>query len=306
MKIKFIKIIIFLIICILLIFLIRSCQHKENIIHDDPYINLYLSGEKRVIKLKLEDYIVGTVAAEMPASFEMEALKAQAVCARTYALRKIIDNHKYPLGADLADDINTCQAYISPEEFARRHPQQRQLINKISEAVHATQGEIMVYENQPIDALYHSTCGGCTESAANAWSADVPYLQSVACEYCKQSRYYSTVQVFSTSDIGKVTNSSKSAVDVKIAATTPSGRVKKILINNEDLSGEQFRRVLQLPSSWLKLQYDKDKLIINSRGYGHGVGMCQYGANGMAQKGKKYREILKYYYRDIQIKKLDY
>ena len=306
MKIKFIKIIVLLTICILLIFLFKSCQHKENIIHDDPYINLYLSEEKRVIKLKLEDYIIGTVAAEMPASFEIEALKAQAVCARTYALRKIIDSHKYPMGADLADDINNCQAYISPEEFARRHPQQRDLIKKISKAIHETQGEIMVYKNQPIDALYHSTCGGCTESAANVWSTDISYLQSVKCEYCNQSRYYSTVQVFSTSDIGTITNSGKLPVDIKITATTPSGRAKKIMVNSEDLSGEQFRRILQLPSSWLNLQCADDKLIINSRGYGHGVGMCQYGANGMAQKGKKYRQILNYYYQDIQIKKLDY
>ena len=172
---------------------------KPDELPRDPLINLYLSQENKVIALPLEEYLVGCVAAEMPANFDLEALKAQAVCARTYAIRKLVDNHPYPKGADLSDDINTCQAYISEAEFLQRHGKDSQLLwkKKSKKAVKETEGIIVIYDNKPIDALYHSTCGGRTADAEEIWGNIIPYLKSKSCSYCRESQRYSTVQVFS-------------------------------------------------------------------------------------------------------------
>ena len=279
---------------------------EPQTVYKEPCIKLYLHQEDKIIELLLEDYIIGTVAAEMPASFEIEALKAQAVCARTYALRKLLENKKYPGGANLSDDINTCQAYISKEEFYRRHPGYKDLYKKMKEAAGQTRGEIMMYHDEPIDALYHSTCGGRTESAVNV-SNDVPYLRSVKCRYCKESHYYESVQVFSTQDFAKslgINNNSRP--QVQISENTPTGRVKKIHVNNKELSGEKLRYVLGLPSTWCIFKVNESRVEIKSRGYGHGLGLCQYGANGMAREGKTYHEILKHYYQDIKFSRLKY
>lgn len=304
---KIILVIIIIMIIITSIFLIKKyyCNKKHNN-GEELFVNLYLSQENKVIKLQFEDYIIGTVAAEMPASFEFEALKAQAVCARTYALKKIT-NSQYPMGADLSDNISECQAYISPSEFSRRHGNNQFFLNKISRAVKETQGEIIIYNNEPIDALYHSTCGGSTESAVHVWSKKIPYLQSVKCEYCSKSRFYSTVQVFSAQELHKLTNIHNSdLLDIQIIKKTPTGRIRKVKIDNKILSGEEMRNILNLPSNWWSFKKINDKIIFNNHGYGHGVGMCQYGANGMAKEGKNYRQILMKYYQNIEFSQLNY
>lgn len=275
---------------------------------EEPFITLYLKQQNKIIELKLEEYVVGTVAAEMPASFELEALKAQAVCARTYAIRKIIEGTKYPLNADLSDDIYTCQAYISAAEFIQRNPERSEFfLKKIKKAVKETRGEIMFFGGQPIDALYHSTCGGRTESAADIWGQDIPYLRSVDCEYCSGTKYYSTLQVFSVQDINRLLGENgNSEISVRVIEKTDSGRLKKLEVNGHLLSGEKFRKMLNLPSTFCNFKIDNDNLVINSRGYGHGLGMCQYGANGMAKEGKTYKDILKKYYQNFEFVKLDY
>ncbi len=272
----------------------------------EPSISLYLKEENRTIELLLEDYILGCVAAEMPASFEIEALKAQAVSVRSYSLRKIRDKRQYPMGADLSDDINSCQAYVPWQEFAHRHPMDTErLWERLKKAVSDTRGEIMIYNGLPIDALYHSTCGGCTESAVDVWGTEVPYLSSVDCRYCSESKFFASVQVFSNQElqdsIGDI-----DGMELKIIEKSPGGRVKKIAINEQEISGEEFREKLKLPSRWWDLKINDNRLIVNSRGYGHGIGMCQYGANGMAEEGKRYREILNKYYNGIQFYKMDY
>lgn len=283
---------------------IYVCKHLGPREQAAPKITLYLSKENRTVSLDLEEYIAGTVAAEMPASFEMEALKAQAVCARTYTLRKIMQGKKYPLGANLSDDIKTCQAYLSKAEFNQRHSPKKNLYAKINRAVKATRGEIMVYNDEPIDALYHSTCGGYTASAVEVWGQDFPYLQSIKCNYCQSSHYYKTEQVVSVKDFSWIKKAGKP--EVLILEKTASGRIKKLKLNNQILTGEEFRNLFKLPSYWWKFETQEDKLIIHSRGYGHGVGLCQYGANGMALEGKNYHQILYAYYRDFNICKLSY
>lgn len=309
-KIKFIifGLIFSIVITVLIlipVFFVKNKVSKQNI-YNEPQIKLYLSQDKKIIELWLEDYILGTVAAEMPASFETEALKAQAVCARTYTFRKLLDNKKYPQGANVSDDINSCQAYISQKEFNQRHPGYKKLYKKIKEAVEQTRGEIMIYGDEPIDALYHSTCGGRTESAADVWGKKTPYLRSVKCCYCKQSRYYESVQVFGVQEFTNSLGVSSYKPQVQISENTPSGRVKKIKINDRELSGEKLRHILKLPSTWCDVKVNAHQVEIESRGYGHGLGLCQYGANGMALEGKTYHEILEHYYKGIEFSRLKY
>lgn len=272
----------------------------------EPNIRLYLHQQNQTINLEIERYICGVVAAEMPASFSIEALKAQAVCARTYTFKKIIDRHSYPMNANLSDDPDTCQAFISWDEFEKRHPYHYEVLRKkIEEAVYATRGEYISYDDHPIDALYHSTCGGRTESAGDVWMKDVPYLQSVACHYCGNSSYYETVQVFSYQDLQKITEI-EDDLNVEVIEHTVSGRAKKLRINGNIMSAAQFRTLLNLPSTCWDFDVQQTELIVNSRGYGHGVGLCQYGANGMAQEGKSYKSILNHYYTGIDLKKVEY
>jgi len=305
---KIFILIVLVVLTVPLITIFKGCFIRKPQVINELYVTLYLHKQNKTIKLKFEEYIIGTVAAEMPASFELEALKAQAVCARTYAIKKMIDGIKYPLNSDLSDDINTCQAYISPVDFKQAHPyNSTKFLNKIKRAVRETRGEIMLYKDQPIDALYHSTCGGRTESAADVWQKDVPYLRSVECKYCTHSKYYSTVQVFSITDINsRIGDNIINKIDIRVLEKTHSGRIKKLIINNHCMSGEKFRKLFNLPSNWWKYNISNNNLIINSRGYGHGVGMCQYGANGMAKEGKEYKDILVKYYQNIDFYILKY
>ncbi|MEN6390314.1 MAG: stage II sporulation protein D [Syntrophomonas sp.] len=264
---------------------------------------LYLHEEKKAIQLGLEEYVAGTVAAEMPALFEMEALKAQAVAARTYTLQRLQAGHKYESDCDMSDDVKECQAYISREAFEESHGKKSDQWGKIVRAVEETRGEIMIYDGLPIDALYHSTCGGLTESAREAWNSSIPYLQSVTCEYCKDSGHYQEHISFSNTDLKKAIGE---AGQIRVVETTASGRAKMITINKRRISGEDFRALLGLPSTWLNIKTSKTGIIVNSRGYGHGIGLCQNGANGMAKAGFKYNNILNYYYRGIDFMKLNY
>lgn len=310
MKSKWIKIVLVL-ICAGIAFIVFSQHHndapKKGTNIRQPYVTLYRSQNDKKLRLTLEDYIIGTVAAEMPASFEMEALKAQAVCARTYALNRLIGGKKYQNNADLSDDITCCQAYIDNDEFFRRHPgSPDKYLNKIKQAVDATRGQVMLYQGEPLDALYCSTCGGRTEDAGEAWGRKVPYLKGVACEYCRSSSHYLTRNEYSLNRLKPVLGLSGNILQIKILSTSSSGRVKKLMINGKIMSGEYLRAVLGLPSTWWSFQVKGDCLIINSRGYGHGIGMCQFGANGMAKSGYNYQQILRHYYQNFELHQITY
>lgn len=293
-------------ILILLIFILFYAwsQVIDNIRSNDlaePEIKLFLHEKKDVISLSLEDYIIGTVAAEMPASFEMEALKAQAVCARTYAFKKLVDKHPYPQGADLSDDINSCQAFrdISNGELNQQN------LDRVKRAVETTRGEIMLYQSQPIDALYHSCCGGKTDSG---WGndANIPYLRSVKCDYCSESKHFYESSLFANKMINSLVGDKGDKLEIKILAYSPAGRAYQLSINGKTISAASFRQKLDLPSQWMTFHIKNKQTEIITRGYGHGVGLCQYGANGMAKQGKSYQQILKKYYQDIDIYKLSY
>lgn len=284
-------------------FALRGCDDPpEN--YESPPVKVYRSEIRQIEQMSLEEYVLGTVAAEMPASFELEALKAQAVCARTYALRKLIEDKEFPEGADLSDDITTCQAYVNAEEFANRHPyQHEQWWAKIQQAVNETRGEVILHDNQLIDALYHSTCGGQTASAQEAFGREVAYLQSVNCGYCQQSRRYVTQQDFTWQEVADLIGKGQS---IQVLAKNASGRVQRVKVNQRVMSGSEFRQTFALPSTWFAINTNAKGLSITSRGYGHGVGLCQYGAQGMAQQGKNYQQILSHYYQHTRVYKLPY
>jgi stage II sporulation protein D len=217
----------------------------------EPYIKLYLHEQGTIVSMDLEQYIKGVVTAEMPASFSMEALKAQAVCARTYAIKKLIEEHPYPQGANLSDDINACQAYAPMLNSAKDDSYTRELAKKIDEAVESTRGEIMLYDSKPIDAVYHSTCGGKTENAGAVWGKDVPYLRAIKCDDCSNSSHYRDSQTINNKDINKLVGDKGEKVTIKILDKTPGGRLKSLSINGHQLDASSFRKRLNLPSGVL-------------------------------------------------------
>jgi len=305
---KWIKPVLIIVTVFAIILVIRSYREKSVPAPSvQPRVTLYLSAGNQKITLTLEEYIVGTVAAEMPASFEMEALKAQAVCARTYALNRLVNNKKYSQQADLSDDITCCQAFINSSEFKKRHPSSPEhYLQRIKQAVKTTEGEIMLYHGQPLDAMYCSTCGGRTEDVGETGGKDLPYLKGVVCSYCKASPRYITSQSFSEDYLKRLWGLQGKELQIQVLSTSSSGRLRKVRLNDQVLSGEQLRSGLGLPSTWCSFQNQGDSLVITSRGYGHGIGLCQFGANGMAKAGYNYREILHHYYQGFEIHQLRY
>lgn len=283
-------------------------------------IRLYDTRTQEVIEMPLEEYLKGVVAAEMPAEFHIEALKAQAVASRTYAINRIL---KYPEGnpshpeAPLCTGIH-CQAYLTLEELNSLHALdwQEKYWGKIEEAVNSTKGQILYYDGEVIEALYHSTSGGMTEDAIDVFNRDIPYLQSVESLYEEDApKFKSTVTMTVDEFIDKINQQFKGAnvtkdnltEKIKLVEKTESGRVKKIAIDGTVVDGREIRELFGLNSTNFKIYYNPRTGIVDIEtiGYGHGVGMSQWGANGMAKNGKDYEEILKHYYTGVTIKYLE-
>lgn len=298
-----------------------SAQEPEQPVYN-PTIKLYLQSSKQVVEIGLEDYIKGVVAAEMPAEFEPAALQAQAVAARTYAVKRArlfggkgCDSH--PL-ADVCDNPAHCQAWLPVSELQQRWGMidYHTYWDKISAAVDATAGEIITYQGVAIDPVFHSTCGGKTEDAGNVWQKSQPYLQPVTCSYCLESPKFLTDQRFSLDSFLTAAKGADSAVAVtaqqikggtpplKIQSETSTGRVSTVSVGGQAIKGTELRYVLGLNSTRFTFELEEDAIVFHVQGYGHGVGLCQYGANGMAKAGKIYRQILGHYYQGTMITKL--
>lgn len=282
---------------------------------EEVTVSLLRKETGKIEKMELNAYVVGVVSAEMPANFNEEALKAQAVIARTYALRKMADASRAADSdhGDLCDDSGHCQAYYDTEtlkevwagDFSVKY-------EKVSAAVAATGQQILTYDGEIAYTYYCSTCGGKTASAKEVWGADYPYLQSVACRWDKDAaRYEETVEVAladlpwllgdGTSPCIAVAAGEKAAEVPEASGKTDSGRVRSVTYAGLTFSAADFRKALGLNSTKFSLTPKGDMLKITTTGYGHGVGLCQYGANGMAKDGYTYKEILAYYYRGTQL-----
>lgn len=279
-----------------------------------PTINVLSVTDDRIVKMPLEDYLVGVLAAEMPAMFEKEALKAQAIAARTYALKKIkafehAGNKVHPK-AEICTDPSHCQGWLSEKEMKKKWGWFRswEYKRKLRSAVHETAGEVAKFQQDLIDPVYHSTCGGQTENAEEVWTYAVPYLKSVPCASDRESPKFESNLTIPITEFNKklgLNNAgSISQNALQVLTKTASGRVKTVQVANKVFSATELRKIFALNSTSFTWAVTKDGITFKTRGYGHGVGMCQYGANGLAQKGYTAEKILKYYYSGIEIEKI--
>lgn len=268
---------------------------KENIKKNEITVTVYRSNGK-IINLELEEYVLGVVGAEMPASFNIEALKAQAILARTYALKSIKNGKK------LTDTVST-QAYKDNSELQKLWKNDyTKYYEKIKKAVNETKGKVILYNNEYIDAVYHSTSNGKTENSKNVWKNSLPYLVSVDSSWDKNVKSYKKETIF---EINEFCNILKLDVEEPITYEiihNETGRVRQITINNKTFSGTEFRNLLKLRSTDFEIEINDEKIKVTTYGYGHGVGMSQYGANEMAEQGYSYIQILKHYYTGVVIK----
>lgn len=268
---------------------------KENIKKNEITVTVYRNNGK-IINLELEEYVLGVVGAEMPASFNIEALKAQAILARTYALKSIKNGKK------LTDTVST-QAYKDNSELQKLWKNDyTKYYEKIKKAVNETKGKVILYNNEYIDAVYHSTSNGKTENSKNVWKNSLPYLVSVDSSWDKNVKSYKKETIF---EINEFCNILKLDVEEPITYEiihNETGRVRQITINNKTFSGTEFRNLLKLRSADFEIEINDEKVKVTTYGYGHGVGMSQYGANEMAKQGYSYIQILKHYYTGVVIK----
>lgn len=250
----------------------------------------------------LENYVIGVVAAEMPASFSIEALKAQAIASRSYAYYKMKkSNGNY----DIISDISN-QAYITEEEMKEKWQENYEIYyKKIKEAVDTTKNEIMTYNDEVIEAFYFAMSNGYTEDVLSVFNEDLPYLKSVESKWDNETlnNYIVNTQLSTEEFIQKLGINSKDIV-INNQIYDDTGRTKEITINSTIFKGTEFRKLLNLRSTDFQISLKDNIVNITTKGYGHGVGMSQYGANGMAKEGFDCYTILKYYYKDIEFQKI--
>ena len=275
-------------------------------------IKLYHTNTSQTEELSLDDYLYGVVSSEMPASFEMEALKAQAFVARTYTIYQITKSKGKHGDADICDDYKCCQAWISKEDRLAKWSKDEADANwnKIVEAVDSTQGKIITYNGNPIDAFFHSNSGGTTETASNVWGGDnFPYLQSVQTSGEDGYTQYSSEVEFSQSEfVDKIKakhpdfeiDLSDSSC-VQILEYTESGRVRTIKFGNIQIAGTEARILLGLKSTNFSFEIGDGRIKFKVLGYGHGVGMSQTGADSMARAGNNAEEIIKHFYSGVEV-----
>lgn len=266
-----------------------SKNSKDNTI----YVSALVNNKKT--DLSLEDYIVGVVSCEMPASFDIEALKAMSVAARTYALYKSKRNKTLKTTTD-------DQCYIDESAMKEKWKNNfDKYYNKINNAVNDTKGEYMTYNDKTIIAFYFSISNGKTENVENVFSQKLDYLVSVDSSWDKRNNSNEKDIKMKVSDFLKKLNINDNKINnIKIDRSN-TNRINNIKINNKNYKGTKFRSLLNLKSTDIEIKYDNDYVYIHTVGYGHGVGMSQYGANYMAQDGYKYDDILKHYYKGVKI-----
>ncbi|MBD0384297.1 stage II sporulation protein D [Paenibacillus sedimenti] len=278
-------------------------------------IPVYLTKKNMVETVPLELYVKGVLAAEMPIEFELEALKAQAMAARTYVVRRVLekDYSNMPVNDALVTDTTAHQAYLSEQELRDKWDKSMYEANmaKIDRAVNDTKDMILTYQHQPINATFFSTSNGYTENSEDYWPYKIPYLRSVPSPWdAKLSpRYQETIQISYKSMLQKlgvtsIATVSTSSKGMKVIEWSAGRRIKSMTIGGKIFSGREVREKLGLASSQFSWKWKGPQQIeFTTYGYGHGVGLSQWGANGMAKEGKTAEQIVAYYYTGISIEK---
>lgn len=259
----------------------------------------------------IDTYLYNVVSAEMPATFELEALKAQAIVARTYTIYKA-QNPKHN-NADICDESKCCQAWVTKDVRLSRWEENVRESNwaKIEQCVNETKGKIITYENKPINAFFHSNSGGTTEVPVNVWGgSNFPYLQVVETAGEEGYTQYASEVVLSPNDLIEKLKTKYQDIqinfdnddDIKILEYTDSKRVKTVKLGNCEISGVEARTLLGLKSTNFKIEKENGNIKFSVVGYGHGVGMSQTGADAMAKQGSTFEDIIKHFYVGVEIK----
>ncbi len=293
----------------------KNSSSKENL--SDSYIVLDITTG-RTAEISAEDYIVGAVCAEMPATFEEEALKAQAVAAHTYAQRqkeKALSSPDPELnGAYFSNDSEKYQAYFTESQAKQYYGDNyEQYVKKIRNAVKEVENEILVCNGEPIIAAFHSMSPGRTESAENVWGSDIKYLVPVESEADSSAPKFLEEYTFSEKEMKTLLEKAFNGIELgdkpqewfQNVEKSDSLTVLSIDAGSMTVTGQEIRAALSLRSAAFDIKYEDKAFHITTRGYGHSVGMSQYGANAMAEDGKSYKEILEHYYPGTELKDVE-
>ena len=280
-----------------------SLLQTEHSKHERTVYTLTVLKDEETVEMDLEEYLVGVLLCEIPESFDMEAKKAQAVVARTYALRTATVKDKHP-NQGVCTSPDCCQGYIDPEEYGGS----KEGIEQARQAVASTEALVLTYEAELIDATYFSCSGGMTEDALAVWGAEIPYLQAVTSPGEEQANYYTDTVSFTAEQFC-------SALGVQLSGSsyywlgdvtyTDGGGVDTMVIGGMEYKGTQLRSLLGLRSTAFRMYATGEQIVVTTRGFGHRVGMSQYGAEAMAVSGSKFDEILKHYYQGTELTHLE-
>lgn len=275
-------------------------------------IKLYHTKTGEIEEIPIDEYLYGVVSSEMPVKYEIEALKAQAVVARTYTIYQITHSKGKHNNADICDNYACCQAWISKEDRFAKWDELDAENNwkKIVNAVNSTQGKVITYNGDVIDAFFHSNSGGITETASNVWGGqNFPYLKSVETSGEDEYSEYNSEVELSKDELTNKLKEKHSEIEInyeendviKIIEFTESGRVKKIKFGNVEIAGTEARTILGLKSTNFNFEIRNNSVVFFVKGYGHGVGMSQTGADSLAKQGAGYEEIIKHFYSNVEI-----
>lgn len=269
---------------------------------ENSIVRVYNEETNNIKYVPIEEYVIGVVAGEMPVEFELEALKAQAVAARSYVMIQMERNIKKDY--DVVDTVMN-QVYLDKDHLMTVWKNEyTDNINKIKTAVLETRGEYISYNGKVAEALFFSTSPGKTENSEDVFANKIAYLRSVDSSWDEISPVYNSNTTYTLEEFYKLLNIDyNKELKIEVTSKTSTGRIKKIKINGKESTGSYVCSKLSLRSTYFEIIKEDSKIIIKNKGYGHGVGMSQYGAQGMAKEGYNYQDILKHYYTDIEIKK---
>lgn len=270
-------------------------QIGESIVKEQT-VTVFREAKNEYIDLPLETYLIGVVSGEMPALYELEALKAQAVVARTYTIQLLESQ-------EAIYDTVKHQVYLDNEQLKEKWKDKFDVYyEKVSQAVMETAGQVITYQEQLIKPFYFSISNGYTENSEDYWSTAYPYLKSVNSEWDTTAPNYEVETEFTIDQLRLKFDNNKLTEDSFIILNKTEGHnVDEILVGDKVYSGREFREMLNLRSADFSLNFSDNKVIITTYGYGHGVGMSQYGANELAKQGKTYDEIISHYYQNVNI-----
>ncbi len=307
-RLAFLGVMLIVIPCIMLTLICNNNRDDVNYYR----VKIYNCKTDEIMDMNIEEYISGVVSAEMPASFDDEALKSQAVAARTYALRKINKDAPEHKGADLCTDFAHCQAYYDKKESEKVWGNKaNSYAKKIKNSVKSTSGEYLSYNNEFASTVFHACSNGTTENSADVWGGSFPYLICVDSPGDVQNPNYVTrFEIGKTEFVDKLNQAigkekiKEESLTIEEPELTDGGNVRYIDISGEKFKGTDIRKIFGLKSTSFTLEFEEEKIVFCVYGSGHGVGMSQYGAQGMALSGEDYKKILSHYYPGTVLEKM--